>query len=380
MKFEQDGFLSPGFYPISPEEFIRVFCESSEERREFLKTTTDMFDFAKARGATRLFIGGSFVTQNPSPDDLDTIMVFSQAEQIPHKPEDVLVGSAKLDILFCLENERKTLDALVAMLSKNRNGKGVGVIQVNFSGDNSSWTIQHYPDDATLEIVKRAYSHRAILETNSPKGVLVTVHGILSNAEWNFDLAPIASSQGWVIAPFSYGWTSPHVLLWPRRRRQILEKFRSWIYEIQERHPKLPISVIAHSFGTYLIGAYLEGFRSSASPVTFNSLIFTGSILREDFDWDAHEKSVGIVRNETGLDDWWVAKMPKFSYPGKDKLFGQSGVAGFRGKSKILEQAETEVLGHNNSIQRDIIIPRWMPFLNAHKNIHYDLQKRWARP
>lgn len=49
------------------------------------------------------------------------------------------------------------------------------------------------------------------------------------------------------------------------------------------------ISVIAHSFGTYIIGAYLAGFEDKP-PVNFETIILTGSILSEEYDWDKMEK------------------------------------------------------------------------------------------
>jgi hypothetical protein len=132
--------------------------------------------------------------------------------------------------------------------------------------------------------------------------------------------------------------------------------------------PDTKISIIAHSFGTYIIGAYLAGFEGDP-PVQFESIILTGSILTEEYDWSKMEQtySVGNVRNEMAPNDQWVKWMPNKSWLKLDSLFGQAGINGFKSKSFLLEQHSTSIFDHNNVIKRDVILKSWLPYLKTNK-------------
>ena len=128
--------------------------------------------------------------------------------------------------------------------------------------------------------------------------------------------------------------------------------------------------MIAHSFGTYLIGAYLEGFKEFP-PVNFNTLILTGSILNEGYDWESCVGyKVARVRNEIAPNDQWVSWMQRnpSEWLGLDPLFGQAGTKGFNSPSKILTQPTNKIFDHNNVIKKDVITTMWMPFLNSNKH------------
>jgi len=147
-----------------------------------------------------------------------------------------------------------------------------------------------------------------------------------------------------------------------------VDRFRDWIFNISESYAG-EISVIAHSFGTYILGAYMDGF--DIPPVQFNSIILTGSILKRDYDWNA-ARAIKVCRvlNEIAPNDQWVSWMPNENWIGKDKLFGSSGVDGFSLESEILTESHNKIFEHNNVIKRDVVTQKWMPFLNANRDAH----------
>ena len=133
------------------------------------------------------------------------------------------------------------------------------------------------------------------------------------------------------------------------------------------------ISIIAHSFGTYIVGSYLDGFdNGECPPVTFNSVILTGSILNENYDWEKYRGlSVGSVYNTIAPNDEFVKFMPTTDlkkYIGMSTTFGKAGINGFKNECSMLTQSNYNILSHTNSIKRDIIETKWMPFLNANKS------------
>ena len=89
-----------------------------------------------------------------------------------------------------------------------------------------------------------------------------------------------------------------------------------------------PPSVIAHSFGTYLVTRALSDFEGAR----LHALILFGSIVSETFDWATMVARGQVtwtrMRNEVGAHAAAVrfaAALRRFGYP-----YGESGVTGFR--------------------------------------------------
>lgn len=367
-KFTEKGELPPGIHLCLGQEYIDRMC-FNEYRSTFKKSICDIFDWAKYKRAQNLFIGGSFNSEDEHPHDIDCLITFHEERDIPHKAEMLTISSTKFDILSCSESDREVVDTFLFLFKHTRYREEIGVIQIDLYNQKDPWKIRHEPDQPSFEVIKQVYIGRHFVDHYSPNGILVTVHGLLSNARWNVDIAPIASSQNWIFAPFLYD-TSSDILIKPKKRRQVVNEFRKWLYDIHEKYP-YPVSIIAHSFGTYIIGAYIKGF-GEFPPVQFNTIILTGSILTKDLDWDSYKGcKVARVLNEIAPNDQWVKHMPKIKWLDKDPLYGDSGVVGFTKKSNILKERKNNIFDHNNVIRKDVIEKFWLPFLMANKDAHH---------
>lgn len=370
-QFDSQGHLPTGLHTCSGNEFIERFCAG--ERKHFTKPISDILDFAKDRNALYVFVGGSFVTKENSPNDIDCVLVFKEDKYIPHNTEKISIRGLKIDVLFASLESRNTVDTYLKLFSSGRYGmESIGVIQIDLYDRNQRWEIMHEPDEGTMEIVKRAYNDRALIDINERMGILVTIHGLFSRGEWNQEIAHISSNQGWIFAPFVYEKNKPDLLFSEGTRNKVVEQFRHWIYDIQRRYDNNSISIIAHSFGTFVVAKYLAGFdEKEYPPVSFNSLILTGSILNVKFDWEKYRgHSVGSVYNMIAPKDEWVKFMPDTDlkrYIGMDPLFGSAGLNGFENQCSIVTQSTNEIFTHTNTIKRDIIETKWMPFLNANR-------------
>lgn len=366
------GFLPPGTHVCSGDEFINRFCMINENRKQLRKAFYDILDFANSRNALCVMIGGSFVSDKENPHDLDVVIVLHKKDHIPSRPERLVLDGRRTDIMFCSIDEPIITQSFLRLLSYGRYGNEVGIVQINLNHPDKVWETIHEPDDDTFEVIKRAYFNRHLVDLNESPGVLVTVHGLMSHADWNASLIPIASSQGWIVAPYIYGYTTPDILLNKGKRKDAVDKFRDWIYTVKQDYCQNGerISVIAHSFGTYLIGAYLDGF-TEFPPVNFNTVILTGSILNEHYDWAGCAGfKVARVRNEIAPNDEWVKWMPRkpSEWLGLDPLFGQAGTSGFTSESNIVTQVSNKIFDHNNVIKRDVITSMWMPFLSSNRH------------
>jgi hypothetical protein len=115
-------------------------------------------------------------------------------------------------------------------------------------------------------------------------------------------------------------------------------------------------SVVAHSFGTYILGYTLLRFDF----IRFNKVILCGSILPRDFPWDKLIEAgrVQAVRNEYGVRDPWVKRVSCFV-----RGTGPSGASGFTCRHDRLEQEEFDY-DHGEYFGKDHMEDRWVPFLN----------------
>jgi hypothetical protein len=307
-----------------------------------------------------------------TPNDIDCVMVFHKDEYIPSKTEKVSIAGLKFDILYASLESRNLVDSYIKLFSTGRYGNdNIGIIQIDLYDENNTWEIKHQPDEETFEIIKRVYNDRSLIDFNEKSGILVSIHGLNSGAEWNQEIAPIASSQGWIFAPYVYETNKPDLLFKKGKRSKVVDDFREWVFDLQRKYDG-NVSIIAHSFGTYIVGAYLSGFEEKeCPPVTFNSVILTGSILSRDFDWEKYRGlSVGSVYNMIAPNDGYVRFMPETNltkYIGMSTIFGKAGLKGFTSNSKMLTQSTNTIFNHTNTIKPDIIETKWMPFLNAKK-------------
>jgi hypothetical protein len=374
-EFDSTGKLPEGIHICSGQEFVSRFATSGK-RKQYVKPISDIFDFAKDRHAVQIFIGGSFISSIEEPNDIDCVIVFKCDRDIPSHTERVAIAGLRFDILYASLESRNIVDSYIKLFSSGRMGNNsIGVVQIDLYDKHEIWKILHQPDDESFEIIKRVYNDRSLIDINEKVGILVTIHGLFSRSEWNMDISPIASSQGWIVAPYIYDTNKPDLLFDTKKRAKVVDDFREWIYDINQRYDH-EVSIVAHSFGTYIVGAYLTGFdENECPPVTFNSVILTGSILSVDFDWEKYRGlSVGSIYNMIAPNDEYVKYMPESDlkkYIGMSSLFGRSGVEGFVSDTPMLSQSKNTIFTHTNTIKRDIIETKWMPFLNANTHAMY---------
>ena len=142
--FTSEGKLPIGLHLCSGEEFLNRFC-SSANRKQFKKPISDILDFAKDRGAKEIFVGGSFVSANEYPKDIDCVMVFMEDKYIPSKTEHVSIAGLKFDVLYASLERRNLIDSYLKLFSTCRYGStDIGIIQIDLYAKNKIWKIIPY--------------------------------------------------------------------------------------------------------------------------------------------------------------------------------------------------------------------------------------------
>jgi hypothetical protein len=116
--------------------------------------------------------------------------------------------------------------------------------------------------------------------------IIFSLHGILTHAEWQKRFSDVADVHGWNcrLDRWSFGRFSLPAFLAPWSREAKLEWFREH-YETETNDKNVKIdkeqtpSIVAHSFGTYILGYALLRFDF----IRFNKVIVCGSILPVGF-------------------------------------------------------------------------------------------------
>ncbi len=147
--------------------------------------------------------------------------------------------------------------------------------------------------------------------------------------------------------------------------------------------------VVAHSFGTYLIGKAMDRFPN----VRFNRVLLVGSVLSTHFDLQALYKRGAFIelRNEVGRRDR-IAKLSPFLRR-VDKDFGPSGCDGFAGdqgfvhccdghsRCSVCAADDGEKGGqvhnvelkfaHSETLEEGHVYASWLPFLMGYEISEY---------
>jgi hypothetical protein len=191
--------------------------------------------------------------------------------------------------------------------------------------------------------------------------VVISLHGIRTRGTWQKELTEELQRGGIDHVPLDYGFFMALQLLLPGSRRRKVLWFRDEYTHCVERHGGARPSVIAHSFGSYVVARALEMF----GEVRFDQVILCGSIVRRDYPWSrVVGRQVGRVLHEFGRQDFW-ARVVGF-------VVADAGPSGCRG---FLDLAEGRVaqryhpeFRHSDYFYRLSYRQNWVPFLQGRES------------
>jgi hypothetical protein len=76
--FRPDGYLPEGVHLASEAEVTFRFGSTNQRRRRLALRVRRWIELARAVGATRLLLDGSFVTAKSQPEDVDAVILLPQ--------------------------------------------------------------------------------------------------------------------------------------------------------------------------------------------------------------------------------------------------------------------------------------------------------------
>lgn len=197
------------------------------------------------------------------------------------------------------------------------------------------------------------------------KHVLVLVHGIRTAAVWHELVEEVFEQTEIRVIPIGYEYHDIVRFAWPFGRRKIVHYVQDQLRQIRSDFPYANISLIAHSYGTYIISQILN----SSSGYRFNKIIFCGSIVDAKFKWGhIHEvPNRSHFLNEVGFRDVYPVLARSFSWG-----YGTSGSFGFK-QARITDRYHD--LDHSGFFNREWITNFWLTFIRDGQLVNSDFSR-----
>jgi hypothetical protein len=136
-----------------------------------------------------------------------------------------------------------------------------------------------------------------------------------------------------------------------RCRRRPIKSVLTQLHMIFRQHEGARISVLAHSFGTYIIAEILKQERN----IKFHKIVFCGSIVPHTFFDEVAERIDLPIINEVGTRDIWPALADSVT-----KGYGRTGTYGFR-KPGIRDRWHNRYR-HSDFLIRCFCQKFWVPY------------------
>lgn len=191
--------------------------------------------------------------------------------------------------------------------------------------------------------------------------IVVLVHGIRTNAEWQGLAVKELSPHCTRVVSVRYGFFDLISFWFPMTfvfRGVPVGRVHDELRALIADNPTAYISVVAHSFGTYIITRVLkENF-----DIRLFRLLMCGAIVPTDYDWRRMvNKPRGGLMNDIGLQDR-LPIMAEISTWG----YGPSGTYGF-GTADVHDNFHE--CGHSGFFTADHLRMFWIPFLFKGENV-----------
>lgn len=155
------------------------------------------------------------------------------------------------------------------------------------------------------------------------KMVIVSIHGIRTHGVWQESLAQkIRSKSSAEVITIGYDYFDLLRFILPFTRQKPVAKITREIRTILALHPNSRVSIVAHSFGTYILSKILE----NEPDIKLNRIHLCGSIISTYFRWDKVKPQInGTILNDVGSKDVWPVMARSLSWG-----YGHSGTFGFK--------------------------------------------------
>jgi len=188
--------------------------------------------------------------------------------------------------------------------------------------------------------------------------MVLFVHGILSTGFWMNTMRPLFEAEGLIAKPIGFHVFDLFRFLFGFRRPAI-DKVSRQIKNMISANPHAELTIIAHSFGTYVVSRILE----EDFGIKLTRLILCGGIVPRNYRWDKVARfnsqnaagNVDIVNEFSSADRWPIlARHSTYGY----------GDVGTIGCQDIHVRDRRHYIPHSGYLKASFAQDHWIPFFN----------------
>lgn len=191
--------------------------------------------------------------------------------------------------------------------------------------------------------------------SQEPTDIVLLVHGIRDYALWQQTVRAALEEAGLHVEATSYGRFSliEFIVPIPFFRRRAISAIWNQIRVVRQNNPTARISVVAHSFGTFVIAnIMLKEFDAR-----FHKVIFCGSVVPRSFPFERiQNRFEPPILNEVGTRDIWPAIAESITFG-----YGSAGTFGFL--RPLARDRWHNGARHGYFLRPEFAIDFWLPFL-----------------
>lgn len=164
---------------------------------------------------------------------------------------------------------------------------------------------------------------RSGIRDSADSKILVLIHGIRTDGAWQRDVQrEFHGVPNLQVHDLGYDVVTGMQLAGPFRAGPVNKIVRD-IRRLKEEEPLARISVIAHSFGTYVVSRILE----EHPDISFEKIVLSGCLIKRSYPWDRNARGMrkSSIINDVGVRDIWplIASCATWGY-------GSTGRVGFK--------------------------------------------------
>ena len=204
-------------------------------------------------------------------------------------------------------------------------------------------------------------------ERTKPRKIVVTVHGIRTFGQWQERLEILVrrADPSISVESYHYGYFSVVAFLIPPLRWIATMTFRRHIAKVKARNPDVPLTFVAHSFGTHLVAYAIYGMRPEERP-PIDLILMAGSVLRSTFPWgELLDRNVirsivndcGTKDNVLVLSQWCVL------FTGMAGRLGFRGMMGSRFNNRYFDGGHSLYFENDGEPFDDFMERHWVPVI-----------------
>lgn len=196
--------------------------------------------------------------------------------------------------------------------------------------------------------------------------VIVLIHGIKDIGAWQSNVSQHLVEDGTVVEQIRYGKYLASRFLCPiDLSGGAVDRVLKELQSLHHEYPNARVSLIAHSFGTYVTLKVLQKDKN----LELWKIIFCGSVANDRYDWSELKRRVGdgdratkqFILNDCGTGDIWPVMGAAFGWH-----YGMAGSTGFSEGfiTNRFHRAKGGIKGgHGLYFDPDFVNEHWRPFL-----------------